>query len=68
VIFEVFLFNKVSFESDTSMKDSCITKEQSLGIHDKVNDQGFAMHYRAISNTVSHLEVFAEFWSLRMKC
>ena len=28
------------------------------GIHDLVNDQGFAMHYRAISNTVSHLEVF----------
>ena len=28
------------------------------GIHDIVNDQGFAMHYRAISNTVSHLEVF----------
>ena len=26
--------------------------------HDVVNDQGFAMHYRAISNTVSHLEVF----------
>ena len=23
-----------------------------------VNDQGFAMHYRAISNNVSHLEVF----------
>ena len=23
-----------------------------------VNDQGFAMHYRAISNPVSHLEVF----------
>ena len=30
-----------------------------LGIHDVVNDQGFAnMHYRAISNTVSHLKVF----------
>ena len=28
------------------------------GIHDVVNDQGFAMHYRAISNTVSQLEVF----------
>jgi len=23
-----------------------------------VNDQGFAMHYRAISSMVSHLEVF----------
>jgi len=59
VIFEVFLPNKVSFESDTtSMKDPCITREQSLGIHDVVHDQGFAMHYRAISNTVNHLEVF----------
>jgi len=60
VLFEVFLLNKVSFEWDTSMKDPCITREQSLGIHDVVNDQGFAMHYtcRAISNTVSHLEVF----------
>ena len=29
------------------MKDPC------KGIHDVVNDQGFAMHYRAISNTVS---------------
>ena len=33
-------------------------KEQYKGIHDVVNDQGFAMHYRAISNRVSHLEVF----------
>ena len=30
----------------------------SKGIHDVVNDQGFAVHYRTISNTVSHLEVF----------
>jgi len=58
VLFEVFLLNKVCFESDTSMKDPCITREQSLGIHDIVNDQRFAIHYRAISNTVSHLEVF----------
>ena len=35
------------------MKDLCITKEKSKGIHDKVNDQGFAMQYREISNTVS---------------
>ena len=35
-----------------------MSKEQYKGIHDVVNDQGFAMHYRAISNTVSHLEVF----------
>jgi len=58
VLFEGFLLNKVSFESDTSMKDPCITRQQSLGLHDVVNDQGFAMHYRAISDTVNHLEVF----------
>jgi len=57
VLFEVFLLNKVSFESDTSMKDPCITREEFLRIHHVVNDQGFAMHYRAISNTVGHLEV-----------
>jgi len=57
VHFEGFLLNKVSFESDTSMKDLCITREQSLCLHDVVNDQGFAMHYRVISNMVSHLEV-----------
>ena len=39
------------------MKDPCMSKEQYKGIHDVVNDQGFAMHYRAISNTVSHLEI-----------
>ena len=58
MLFEVFLLNKVSFESETSMKDRCITREQSLCINDVVNDQGFTMHYRAISNTVSHFEVF----------
>ena len=62
MLFEVILFNKVSFESDTCMKstkkDPCITTEQSIGIHDVVNDQGFAMYYWAISNTLSHLEVF----------
>ena len=30
-----------------------MSKEQYKDIH----DQGFTMHYRAISNTVSHLEV-----------
>ena len=40
------------------MKASCMSKEQYKGLHDVVNDQGFAMHYRAISDTVSHLEVF----------
>ena len=58
MLFEVFLLNKVSFESDTSMRDLCITREESLGIHDVVIDQGFAMHCRAISNTISHLEAF----------
>ena len=58
MLFEVFQLNKVSFESDTSIKDPYITREQSLGIHDIVNDQGFALHYGAISNMASHLEVF----------
>jgi len=31
---------------------------QSVGIHDVLNPQWFAMHYRAISNTISHLQVF----------
>ena len=34
-----------------------MSKEQYKGINDIVNDQR-SMHYRAISNTVSHLEVF----------
>ena len=55
----MFLLNKVSFESDTSMRDPCITREESLGIHDGVIDQGFAMHCRAMHcNTISHLEAF----------
>ena len=58
MLFEVFVLNKVSFESNISMKDPCITKEQYVGIHDVVNDQGFAVHHRAISSTISHLEVF----------
>ena len=40
-----------------------MSRERYKGIHDVVNDQGFAMHYRAISNTVSHLEVFQVFRS-----
>ena len=39
------------------MKAHCISKEQYKGIHNIINDQGFAMHYRVISNTVSHLEI-----------
>ena len=35
-----------------------LQKTQSVGIHDVLNAQGFAMHYRAISNTISHLQVF----------
>ena len=42
----------------SGMKAPCMSKEQYKGIHDVVNDQGIAMHYRAISNTVSPLEVF----------
>ena len=33
-------------------------KLETCTVYDLVNDQGFAMHYRVISNTVSHLEVF----------
>ena len=46
MLFEVFLLSKVSFESDTSIKDLCITREQSLGIHDIVNDQGFSVIWK----------------------
>ena len=35
-----------------------MSTEQYKGIHEVVIHQGFAMHHRAISNTVSHLEVF----------
>ena len=35
------------------MKDPCITREQSIGIHDVVSDQELATNYRAISNMVS---------------
>jgi len=44
-------------KTDTSMKDPCITRQQSFGIHDIVNDQGFTMYHREISNMVSHLKV-----------
>ena len=43
-----------------------MSKEQYKGIHDVFNDQGFAMHYRVILNTVSHLEVFQCEQSKRM--
>ena len=35
-----------------------MSKEQYKGIHGVVNDQGLAIHCRAISNMISHLEVF----------
>jgi len=40
--------------SGGNTEDPRITREQSRGIPDVVNDRGFAMHYRATSN----LEVF----------
>ena len=40
------------------MKDPCITREQAICLHDVGNDKEFVMHYRAISNTVSHFEVY----------
>ena len=60
MLFEVFLINKVCLESDTSNRNQCLTREQSLEINDEVNDQEFAMHYRAIlkRDSVSHLKVF----------
>ena len=33
-------------------------RTQSIGVHEVLNAQGFAMHYRAISNRGSHFEVF----------
>ena len=56
---------EIFWSPDTSiwrpgMKDSCMSREQYKGIHDVVNDQGFAMHYRAISNTVRHLVFWSE--------
>ena len=35
-----------------------MSREQHKGIHDVVNDQGFAMHHSEISKMDSHLEVF----------
>jgi len=35
-----------------------LQETQSLGIHDILNAQGFAMHYRTNLNTVSCLELF----------
>ena len=32
-----------------------MSREQYKGIHDVINDQGFAMHYSEISSMVSHL-------------
>ena len=40
------------------MKAPRMSKEQYKGIHDVVNDQGFAMHYRAI---FKHSQPFGSF-------
>ena len=44
-------------------KDGCFcsltSREQYKDIHNVVNDQGFAMHYRAISITVSYCKLLA---------
>ena len=45
---------KVQYEGPLHVKRTIIMYK---GIHDVVNDQGFAMHYRAISKTVT-MEVF----------
>ena len=42
----------VNFQSQNQIEET-----QSIDIHDVLNAQGFAMHYRAISNTGSHFEV-----------
>ena len=36
---------------------TCACQENNTWAY-MINDQGFAMHYMAISNTVSHSEVF----------
>ena len=33
-----------------------LQETQSVSLHDLLNDRGFAKHYRAISNSVSHLQ------------
>ena len=40
------------------LKEQCKLLRLTLDSHNIVNDQGFVMRYRAISNPVSHLEVF----------
>ena len=43
----------------TFMQGICALQEiQSIGIHNVLIVQGFAMHYRAIWNMAIHLEVF----------
>ena len=37
----------------SGMKAPCMSKEQYKGIHDVVNDQGFAKHYKVISNSAT---------------
>ena len=57
----------------TSVKDSCIIREQYIhvhvGIHDVVSDRGFVKHYKGISNTLRHVKVFqANYNKVSMKC
>ena len=54
----MLLLNKVSFESDTRRMSKLQENNISIGIHDVVNDDRFAMRYRAISSTVSHFHFF----------
>ena len=54
----MLLLNKVSFESDTRRMSKLQENNISIGIDDVVNDDGFAMRYRAISSTVSHFHFF----------
>ena len=44
------MFDRQILVSRPDMKAPCMSKEQYKGIRDIVNDQGFAMHCRAISN------------------
>ena len=55
----MLLLNKVSFESDTRRMSKLQENNISIGIHDVVNDDKFAMRYRAISSTVSHFHFFS---------
>ena len=46
------------FQGNYLKSQNQIEERQSIDIHDVLNAQGFAMHYRAILNTGSHFEVY----------